>query len=471
MLFHAPEFLFGFLPAVIVGFLLAARCRHRDAARLFLVLASLFFYGWWSWSSLYLILFSIGFNFWCGSRLRLAVRATVPPGAGRERWLLALGVGVNLGLLGYFKYSSFFANSIATLIGSGWRLPPLVLPLAISFFTFQQITYLVDAHRGQAPRHTLLNYCLFVTFFPQLIAGPILQYRHMISLFAGPGAFTLRPHHVADGLFVFAIGLFKKVVLADTFGPWVGRVFDGATVPCFGDAWGAVLAFALYAYFDFSGYSDMAVGLGRLFNVRLPENFDSPYKAQSIIDFWRRWHMTLSAFLREYLYVPLGGNRSGPARRYANLMITLLLGGLWHGASWTFVAWGAINGLLLIINHLWRRLGIALPGVVAWALTFTAVLVGYVFVCAHSFERAEVVLASMFGMNGFATVHTPALFRSHELKRLLAGLVLVLACPNRQAIMQWRWSSDLLYAAVFALLLGISILRLGDPVPFYYFQF
>ena len=471
MLFHSPEFLFGFLPAVVAGFLLCARVLRPDAARLFLVLASLFFYGWWSWNSLYLILFSIAFNFWCGSRLSLAVSPAATQDTGRKRWLLALGVAVNLGLLGYFKYSNFLADSLAAVIGSGWRVPPIALPLAISFFTFQQITYLVDAYRAQAPRHTLFSYCLFVTFFPQLIAGPILRHRHMIPLFTTPSAFTLTPRNVADGLFVFAIGLFKKVVLADTFGPWVGRVFNGATIPCFGDAWGAVLAFALYAYFDFSGYSDMAVGLALLFNVRLPENFDSPYKAQSIIDFWRRWHMTLSAFLREYLYIPLGGNQKGSMRRYANLMVTMLLGGLWHGASWTFVVWGGLNGVFLIVNQLWRRLGIQLPGGLAWALTFTAVLVGYVFVCARSFGRAEVVLASMVGMNGFAYEQAPALFRSHEFKRLLAGLVLVLACPNRQAIMQWRWSSDLLYALVFALLAGISILRLGDPVPFYYFQF
>ncbi len=472
MLFHSSVFLFGFLPLVLLGFVLLARAEQHAAAKIFLVLASLFFYAWWSWPSLALIGASIGFNFWCGSRLgRGGAGTDAALAARRRRALLAFGIAVNLGALAYFKYSSFLLNSAAQAVGATWQLAPLTLPLAISFFTFQQITYVVDAYRDQAPRRDFVSYCLFVTFFPQLIAGPILQYRHTIALLTAVDAFTLHAGHVAEGLFVFAIGLFKKVVLADTFGPWVGRVFDGAGVPAFGDAWGAMLAFALQVYFDFSGYSDMAVGLGLLFNVRLPENFDSPYKAQSIIDFWRRWHMTLAAFLRDYLYIPLGGNRSGQARQFLSLMITMLLGGLWHGASWTFVAWGGLQGVLLSINHLWRRVGIALPGPLAWALTFTSVLIGFVFVCAHSFAQASTVLASMFGLHGIGAGAEGATFGSHEYKRIAAGLALVLWCPNRQAIMRWPWRSDVVYAIVFSLLFGISVLTLANPVPFYYFQF
>jgi alginate O-acetyltransferase complex protein AlgI len=276
---------------------------------------------------------------------------------------------------------------------------------------------------------------------------------------------------VANGLLIFAIGLFKKVMVADTFSRWVAPIFDRAPAVVFTDAWGATLAFALQLYFDFSGYTDMAIGLALMLNIVLPENFDSPYQARSIIDFWRRWHMTLSTFLRDYLYVPLGGNRTGSARRYVNLLITMLLGGLWHGASWTFVLWGGLHGAYVAINHLWRRAGLRLPAALAWALTFIAVMVGWVFFRAPTLERAQVILAGMAGMNGFDWPHLPHSIGGNRFKLLLPALAVVLWCPNRQAIMTWRVTSDYVYAAAFAVLAGLSILRLADPSPFLYFLF
>jgi alginate O-acetyltransferase complex protein AlgI len=465
VLFNSYPFVCAFLPVVVLGFSLLARWQARKAALAFLILASLFFYAWWDWRFLALILFSVLFNFSLGAGLQQRA------GSRGSRPLLILGVVVNLGLLAYFKYRNFLLDSLAAALGTGWQLPALVLPLAISFFTFEQITYLVDAYHGDTGRYDFLSYVLFITFFPHLIAGPIVRYKDIVPQFTRGDTFRFNEANVATGLLTFAIGLFKKVMIADTFSPWVAPIFDRLAVVGFSDAWGATLAFALQLYFDFSAYSDMAVGLALMLNIRLPENFDSPYQAQSIIDFWRRWHMTLSNFLRDYLYVPLGGNRKGSARRYCNLFITMLLGGLWHGANSTFIVWGGLHGCYVAINHWWRRGGIRLPAVATWSLTFMAVLVAWVFFRAPSFGRARIVLAGMAGLGGFAWHPTDHSIGRHELKRLLFGLAMVLWCPNRRTLLEWRWQSDYVYAVAFALLAGISILRLGDPSPFLYFQF
>lgn len=465
MLFHSLEFIFVFVPAVMLLFGLAADRAPRHVLHALLVLASLCFYAWWNWTSLAIIAVSIGFNFACGTALLRAA------GRRRRAWILAAGIAANVVLLGYYKYRAFVVESLGAALGTEWSVAALALPLAISFFTFHQISYLVDIFRGHVRAQRFVTYCLFLTFFPQLIAGPILQYRHAIPILTGAGTFTLRPSAVSEGLLTFAIGLFKKVMLADHFAPLVGPVFDRPELPSFFDAWGAVLAVALQIYFDFSGYSDMAVGLGLLFNVRLPENFDSPYKAQCVIDFWRRWHMTLSAFLVNYVYIPLGGNRGSPPRQAANVMITMVLGGLWHGASWTFITWGAVHGVLLIINRIWQRTGIVLPGLLCWALTFVPIIAGFVFVRADSLGRAGTMLAAMAGGHGFAYDALPYSFGGNQWRDLAIGLVIVLGCPNRQAIMRWEWASDRRYALAFALLFTISILGLGDPIPFYYFQF
>lgn len=470
MLFNSYPFLFAFLPIVLVGFAVLTRWTTRRAVLIFLIAASLAFYAWWNWRLLSLIVFSILFNYGIGTRL---TRRASGPGstAARRRPLLALGITVNLGLLAYFKYRNFLVDTVAAATGADWSLPHLVLPLAISFFTFEQITYLVDAYRDDTGRYDFPGYALFICFFPHLIAGPIVRFRDLVPQFSRPETFVFSPPNVTRGLLVFAIGLFKKVMVADTFSPWVAPIFDRAPAVGLADAWGATLAFALQLYFDFSGYSDMAVGLALMLNVTLPENFDSPYQARSLIDFWRRWHMTLSSFLRDYLYIPLGGSHRGGLRRYGNLMLTMLLGGLWHGASWTFVLWGGLHGIYLVINHLWRRTGLRLPGPIGWAATLAAVLIGWVLFRAPSLDRAQVILGGMSGLNGLGWSALPYSIGGDRFKLLLPALAVVLWGPNRQAIMAWRWGNDYVYAVAFAVLAGVSILRFGDPSPFFYFLF
>lgn len=357
MLFNSYSFLLFFLPVVLAGFYAIGIWHHARSAQLWLIGASFFFYGWWDYHFLVLLIFSILFNFGVGRRLALSVLPA--PGDTGRYWLLVSGISVNLALIGYYKYAGFLSDAIAMMSGADFHLTGIVLPLAISFFTFQQIAFLVDAYRHEAEEFDFQNYVLFVTFFPQLIAGPIVHHKEMMPQFSRLKIGQDFWESFAVGLSVFIIGLFKKAVLADGFAIYATPVFDlsltGQKID-FLTAWAGALAYTFQLYFDFSGYSDMAIGLGLMFGIRLPLNFFSPYKALNIIEFWRRWHMTLSRFLRDYLYFPLGGNRKGKARRYINLMLTMVLGGLWHGAGWTFVLWGSLHGSYLIINHGWHAI-------------------------------------------------------------------------------------------------------------------
>lgn len=468
MLFNSYPFVFAFLPALILAYAILSTIGLARAIPLLLVLASLFFYGWWDWHYLFLFGSSIAFNFIWAQRLAPGANAD---GSRRESSRTSLGIGaaVNLALLGFFKYRNFAVASAGAILGTDWKLARLVLPLAISFFTFEQITYLVSARRGEADTRDFISYCLFITFFPHLIAGPIVRYADIYPQLNRHSRYILRADNLVAGLMIFAIGLFKKVIIADTFKVWLDPIFDHAGSPGLIDAWAATLAFAFEIYFDFSGYSDMAIGLARMFNVTFPENFASPYKAVSSIEFWRRWHITLSFFLRDYLYIPLGGNRRGRARQHLNLFATMLLGGLWHGADWTFVLWGAIHGVLLSMNHLWRERKLTMPSGLAWVLTFVAVTLAWVPFRAHSPDRMAAMLAGMAGFHGLGW--TRGEVGPHELRQCALGLVIVLLCPNRQTIMGWRWASDGLYAAAFAILAGISLLAMSNPPPFIYFQF
>ena len=325
MLFHSTAFLFAFLPIVLSGYYLLSRFGHRGPV-LWLLAASLGFYAWWDWRYLAVLLPSIGFNYGAGE---LMARAR---GAERKR-LLQLGVAGNLAALGYFKYSAFAVSAVNGLAGSALPVPDIGLPLGISFFTFTQIAYLVDVHAGTVRDRDPVSYGLFVTYFPHLIAGPILHHAEMMPQFRDPKAGRLDPALFREGFLLLLLGLFKKTVLADTLADLAGPAFDAAPSLSFVEAWSASLAYTFQLYFDFSGYSDMAVALGLMMNIRLPLNFNSPYRALDIQDFWQRWHMTLSRFLRDYLYVPLGGNRLDAARTLINLYLVFLLGGLWHGAG------------------------------------------------------------------------------------------------------------------------------------------
>jgi D-alanyl-lipoteichoic acid acyltransferase DltB (MBOAT superfamily) len=302
-------------------------------------------------------------------------------------------------LLGYFKYADFFIENINIAFSVNAEPLNLLLPLAISFFTFQQIAYLVDSYRQETKEYDFLNYALFVTFFPQLIAGPIVHHKEMMPQFAKVRNKVKNYRNIAMGLFIFSIGLFKKVVIADTFAVWATNGFDVATTLNLFEAWATSLSYTFQLYFDFSGYTDMAIGLALLFNIKLPVNFNSPYKATNIQDFWRRWHITLSRFLRDYVYIPLGGNRKGGFRTYNNLMATFVIGGLWHGAGWTFVFWGFLHGLALIIQRLWEKLGLKLWTWLAWFVTFNFVNIAWVFFRAKEWEDAIKVLSSMFSLS------------------------------------------------------------------------
>jgi alginate O-acetyltransferase complex protein AlgI len=406
LLFNSYEFIFVFFPLCVLGYYLCTRFLSLEYALSFLVAASLCFYAYWKPVYLLLILFSITFNFIIG-------RLLADPGRSGLKGIMIFGVCVNLAALGYFKYANFFVDNVNQLAGTNWNLEKIFLPLAISFFTFQQISYLVDTYRGKTSEHSFLHYALFVCFFPQLIAGPIVHHKEILPQFVNKTTMRLCSSNVAIGLSIFAIGLFKKTVLADNLAVYVWPVYDspeGAANVDFFRAWSSTLAYTFQLYFDFSGYSDMAIGAARVFGVRLPLNFFSPLKSMSIVEMWRRWHITLSRFLREYLYIALGGNRSGTVRRYFNLFMTFLLGGLWHGAGWHFLAWGALMGGFVVFNHGWRNmlqaLGLALDAKIyykafCWVVTFTAWVFSLVFFRAHNMDDVASISKAMLGLSGF----------------------------------------------------------------------
>lgn len=390
----------------VIGYFVCARYFSLEVALGSLVFGSLIFYAYWNPAYLVLLLLSIGFNFAVGSMLSRGEQKEM-------RGLFFFGVATNLALLAYYKYTNFFVDNVNSVFGTELVVTDIVLPLAISFYTFTQIAYLVDAWRGNAKEYNLLHYSLFVSFFPHLIAGPILHHRDIIPQFMRKENLTPQWSNFAVGLSIFAIGLFKKTVIADNLSQYVGPVYDvsapGMEIDFF-RAWGSSLAYTFQLYFDFSGYSDMAIGASRVFGVHLPINFFSPYKSMSIIDFWRRWHITLSRFLRDYLYIALGGNRNGRVRRYINLFLTMIIGGFWHGAGWTFVIWGALHGAYLIINHGWRylmlKLGWDLSGnwiyrIFCWLVTFIAVVFSWVYFRAPTLEQGNQIALAMLGLSGF----------------------------------------------------------------------
>ncbi|OQX61328.1 MAG: membrane-bound O-acyltransferase family protein [Desulfococcus sp. 4484_241] len=515
MLFNSYIFIMVFLPITVAGFFLIGRSGRHALSIAWLVCASLFFYGWWNPVYLSIIVGSILFNYYWGI---ITARGS--------RYILTLGIAVNLGLLGYFKYANFFVDNLSAITGLHLKLAPIVLPLAISFFTFQQISYLVDTYRGRSEEHSFLNYCLFVTFFPQLIAGPIVHHSEMLPQFGRAETFRFDSQKVAVGITIFFFGLFKKVIIADGMAPYATPVFEAVRLhygPSFLEAWEGALAYTLQIYYDFSGYSDMAIGLAYLFGIRIPLNFNSPYKSLNIIDFWRRWHISLSRFLRDYLYIPLGGNRKGEARRHVNIMITMLLGGLWHGAAWTFVLWGGLHGMFLVVNHLWLNLkkrygfqgGAGFAGrLCAGTLTFLSVTVAWVFFRADSASAAGRMLAAMAGQNGFALPekylhkfgalagslsHMGVDFRymhyfkgSNEVIYILVALLVAWFAPNVQQIMNsykpyinimakrktlpdpptWlAWRPSIGWAAILVACVLTSILMMSRASEFLYFQF
>ncbi|MBS4033335.1 MAG: MBOAT family protein [Ignavibacterium sp.] len=522
MLFNSHIFIFLFLPATLLVYFLCGIYSTRLSA-VWLIAASLFFYGWWNPAYVGLLVGSILFNYSVGMVL---AREHTRHRQSVKRIILIFGITGNFLILGYYKYANFFLSTLSGIVNVEWTIGNIVLPLGISFFTFTQIAYLVDAFKGDVKEYNLVHYSLFVTYFPHLIAGPILHHKEMMPQFGLKSTYRFSYENFSVGLTVFAIGLCKKVVLADSVAPYAQTVFKAASegsILTFIEAWAGSIAYALQLYFDFSGYSDMAIGLAMLFGVSLPLNFYSPYQAVNIIEFWRRWHITLSRFLRDYLYIPLGGNRKGSLRLSINVIITMLLGGLWHGAGWTFIIWGGLHGLYIAINHIWHSVlhffgyrkihGKWWGRAVARMLTFLAVVVAWVFFRADSIDSAMRVLKGMAGLNG---IILPQVWESYtgsfgkwlsvlgtsfgmtpafnEALRgpllLLILLTIVFFFPNTQQVMHkfrtainiyrgdnmgvptwFNWEPTWRWAAISAVLMTTSIVMIDKVSEFLYFQF
>lgn len=397
MLFNSFEFILLFLPITFIVYFLLNANKLIQLSKGWLVLASLFFYAYWKIEYLPLILISMVFNYFIGTTLANNQNLKI-----NRKIVLILGITANLLLLGYYKYFDFLIENLNLLSKSDFSLFNLVLPLAISFFTFQQISYLVDSYKARTKEYDFLNYALFVTFFPQLIAGPIVHHEEMMPQFARLRNKIINHKNISFGIFLFTVGLLKKIAIADNLSPIVHQGFDVATQLTLIEAWVTSLAYTFQLYCDFSGYTDMALGIGLMFNIRLPENFNSPYRAKNIQDFWRRWHMTLSRFLKNYIYIPLGGNKQGGILTYRNLFLTFLIGGLWHGAAWTFILWGALHGAALAIHRLWQKLNIKMHGFVAWFITFNFINLTWIFFRANNFDDAIKILKGMTGLGGVA---------------------------------------------------------------------
>jgi alginate O-acetyltransferase complex protein AlgI len=517
MLFNSPEFIFVFLPIVVAGFYVL-RGWHFSAAFYWLLVLSLIFYGWTEPWFLLVIGTSIALNYVMG-------RVVAGTQQQRQRWLLAaFGIGCNLLILGYFKYAVFLASNLNWLFGgSPTDVAKLTLPLGVSFFTFQSIAYLVEVYKGQEAEQRFSRYALLIGFFPHSIAGPIVHPNDVLPQF-NAGQMRFRWSNFSIGLSFFAIGLFKKVILADHAALFASPVFNAVLAGqpvTFAEAWVGALAYTLQIYFDFSAYSDMAIGFARMFGVRFPINFFSPYKATNIVDFWRRWHISLSRWLRNYLYIPLGGNRGGKTRRYINLMVTMLLGGLWHGASWTFIVWGLLHGLYLVINHGWLTVkaryfshvaSTFATRLLAGAITFLAVVIAWVFFRSENIGAAKSMLTVMFGGAGislpprlqvgpvgaiaaflplrFEGVFPHGLFNVSQLYVLPLMYAIVWLMPNSiefmrryrpvadPAILAQRvrslplvWRSSSTWAVATAAILLLAVINLSRVSEFIYFNF
>lgn len=484
MLFNSFVFIFLFLPITLLGFFWLGKHRNHHIAISWLVLCSLFFYGWWNTAYLFLIIFSMLFNYAFGVMLGGTNKKNI------RKLFLIIGVSTNLAVLGYYKYANFFIEQANSIFNSNFYIGDILLPLAISFFTFQQIAYLVDAYRYETKEYNFLHYCLFVTFFPQLIAGPIVHHKEMLPQFSNKNVYKFNFQHLAIGVTIFTLGLFKKIVLADGVAKYATPIFNLAeteSILTIYEAWSGALAYTLQIYFDFSGYSDMAIGIAFMFGITLPMNFYSPYKSKNIIEFWRRWHITLSRFLRDYLYFTLGGNRKGNIRRYANLIITMLLGGLWHGAGWTFIIWGLLHGIYLMINHvwvfirkdilLWSKVGY-LEIIIARILTMLAVIFAWVYFRADSIDGANNIVLSMIGFNGIPEP-LDIYILGEGTKWILILLFITITMPNTEQIINSKNLNYKYFISKYPKLAGIfsgGILfyvftKLSSEAEFLYFNF
>lgn len=472
MLFNSIEFLFIFLPIVFFVYFALNKLKLVELAKGWLVFASLAFYSYWKIDYLPLIISSMIFNYSIGATLTRKINLKI-----NRKVVLLIGIIGNVVLLSYYKYFDFLVNNINYVLHTGYDTLKIALPLGISFFTFTQIAYLVDAYKEEVKEYDFLNYALFVTYFPHLIAGPILHHKEMMPQFANLRKKIINHRNISMGLFLLAVGLFKKVMLADFLSPFVKQTFDISYNMPFFEAWISSFAYSFQLYFDFSGYCDMALGISWLFNIKLPINFNSPYIAQNIQDFWRRWHMTLSRFLRDYIYIPLGGNRFGDFITYRNLFLTFLIGGIWHGAAWTFVAWGALHGVGIVINRAWQKLKLTIPSVLAVFITFIYVNILWVFFRAVSFDKAINILKSMVGLNGFEPVVIDKMRFAFDNGDLKVSLLLLIPCFILVFFVKNsnKWAESFkpnwFYWSITFIFLLVSILSINKISEFLYFQF
>ncbi len=386
MLFNSYVFIFLFLPITLIGYYLLNRFKRYTIAQAYLFAASLFFYAYFNIAYLWIIIASILFNYTASRLLHKPYAKAV------RKLVLIIALLCNVGLFVYFKYSNFLVNNINAVFKTTFFLEKILLPLGISFFSFQQVSYVIDTYRREVPEYSFINYATFVAFFPQLIAGPIVLHDEIIPQFEDKENKRFNFDNFSKGIYAFAFGLAKKVLVADFFGKIVTRGYANLNGLDSFSAVAVILAYTIQIYFDFSGYCDMATGLGLMFNINIPMNFNSPYRADSINDFWKRWHMTLTRFFKRYLYFPLGGNRKGTIRTYLNMFIVFLVSGIWHGANWTFILWGMLHGLAAVVNRLLEKPIQKIPKAVNWLVTFVFVNITWVYFRAPSISAANLLL-------------------------------------------------------------------------------
>ena len=466
VLFNSYEFIFLFLPIILCGYFMLNR-QSSEWGHYWLVLASLFFYGYWNPAYLGLIGFSICVNFCFGRYFIYGKNTKIP---------LCLGIIFNIALLGYYKYTDFFITNINQLFGFQYAMHNIVLPLGISFFTFTQIAYLVETYRGKVNNHHFASYVLFVTYFPHLLAGPIIHYEDVMPQFLDKRLKYVNWENMSRGMFLFSLGLFKKVIIADGLAVWADSGYMALEKMDLNmiAAWATALAYTFQLYYDFSGYTDMAIGISLMLNIKLPINFYSPYKAASIIEFWRRWHITLSSFLRDYLYIPLGGNRKGLFQKCVNIFVTMLIGGLWHGANWTFVLWGGTHGLGIVCNHLFRALNLSINKWIGILMTFLFVNFAWVFFRAPDCAQALKMYSNMLVWHGYeiSLNALPAAMPDGRKEIVVEVFLFIVAVflPNSLEIVRYM-KMNRKWAVLAGAVLSVAICFLTKNTSFLYYQF
>lgn len=483
MLFNSYEFILLFLPIALIGYFALGKTKKSELANVWLVVISLFFYSYWNIKYLPLLILSIAVNYILSGKIIAALKEKCKP---RAKGYFILGMVFNVGLLGFYKYTDFLLENLNCL-GADFNLLHIVLPLGISFFTLTQLAYIVDCYRNEVTdeRHTIINYTLFVSFFPHLLAGPILYHKDMLGQFADKSLRHINWENMVRGSSLFIIGLAKKVLIADSLAPYVGTSFGAPAELTFFEAWAAALSYTLQLFFDFSGYSDMAVGIALMLNIRIPFNFNSPYRSYGVADFWRRWHMSLGAWVKNYLYIPLGGNRHGFVQKLRNLLVAMGIVGIWHGAGWTFIIWGIMHGIGLVADSVWKKFHLPMWKPLGYLLTFVFVLVAWVFFRADSVAAAFTILTAMFGGAPIVFPEKIAVFMNHYLgiivpqlphnwaapkKFMLLATLMVIFLPSSQQIAT-TFRPRTRYAVALAVLMVVSLFSLTKVSEFLYFQF